>query len=84
MEAIIRRLAILSILGTGNEREECCVENGNLGIFNRLKADTGESLRSSLVAIVKSKDATLFLSFDNTNTVKLILSTFNQFTYKQA
>jgi hypothetical protein len=39
----------------------CCVENGNLGIFNRLKADTGEGLRRSLVAIAKSKDATRFL-----------------------
>jgi hypothetical protein len=81
MEAIIRRLNILSILGTGNEKGRCCVENGDLGIFNRLKADTGEGLRGSLVAIVRRKDLPPFLSFDFTNTVKLIFYTFNEFTY---
>ena len=49
-------------------------------IFNGRKARTGECLRGSLVVIVKSKDATPFLSFDFTNTIKLVFSIFNEFT----
>ena len=46
----------------------------NPEIFNDLKARTGKGLRDSLVAIVKSKDANPFISFDFTNTVKLVSS----------
>ena len=55
----------------------------NPEIFNSLEPRTGEGLRVFSAAIVKSKDATPFISFDFTNTVKLVFSTFNEFTYKE-
>jgi hypothetical protein len=96
MEAIIRRLAILSISGTGNEMRESMLRtavqksltagnrnhtachsparpglvpfrvnreiNHPLSFPRRRESRSGKGLRGSLVAIVKSKDATPFLA----------------------